>query len=55
MIAREDTPGDVRLVAYAIAETRPELDEAALRDGLRESPPRVHGALERSLRSIASR
>ena len=40
VIAREDTPGDVRLVAYAIAASKGQaLAEGALRDGLRETLP----------------
>ena len=39
VIAREDSPGDVRLVAYAIAERDASPQENALKDGLRESLP----------------
>lgn len=41
VVAREDVPGDVRLVAYALAEetSNESHDEATLRDRLRESLP----------------
>ena len=41
VVAREDVPGDVRLVAYALAEENQVAtpDEATLRDGLRASLP----------------
>ena len=38
VIAREDVPGDVRLVGYVLAEGN-KIDEGALRDGLREHLP----------------
>jgi natural product biosynthesis luciferase-like monooxygenase protein len=39
VVAREDTPGDVRLVAYLIAQAGTHLEEAALRDRLSAALP----------------
>jgi amino acid adenylation domain-containing protein len=39
VMAREDQPGDVRLVAYLVPETGRKIDEAALRAQLRQSLP----------------
>jgi natural product biosynthesis luciferase-like monooxygenase protein len=39
VVAREDTPGDVRLVAYLVAKPGAELTVAALKSALRDSLP----------------
>jgi hypothetical protein len=39
VVAREDVPGDIRLVAYVIAKPGQKIDAAALRDHLRQDLP----------------